>query len=316
MSISNKRRFIFWFALGALFIIFALSFLIKPVVVFLIKERIKKEWGAQSVIIKGSHLKIFYNIEFDDVQIHKQKDFDISFKELSISFNPWLVIVGSAPQLFLNDVTLINLMIDAKPLDFKLEHGEMHVNRHKKGALSISKIQSGNWILSDIKSVVIMSNKDFIFEPLAGHIYSGLFEGNIKLKLDDVLGYEGQIKLNNLSLADFINAFKLDDKTKVQGLMNGHLTINGRGGKLRTLNGDFSSDQQGGFVVIKDTRFLDHFAGQSNQSSVLLMESLKNYHYNTGNLRLSLDQGVALLEINLNGETGKRNFEIRLHDFL
>ncbi|MBF0505157.1 MAG: YdbH domain-containing protein [Candidatus Omnitrophica bacterium] len=314
-TLKNKRNIFPAFLILFLSFVLALTVLIKPIIIFYVKEQIKKSSGADKITIKDCHLKFLYYIAFDDVQIHKLKEFDISVKEFSVEVDPWRMIIGASPFHFISEARVSNLRLDAQASNFKLDNGNLMINREIPGVLSIDKVQSGNLILSKIRSTVVMDKQEIILQPLSGQIFSGYFDGNVRVAVQQDPPYSAQINFNSLDLADFVDAFNLNEKTKIQGRMAGHLELNGQGKDIRILNGNFSSGNQGGIVVIKDTRFLEHFAGQSNQSSELLMESLRNYHYNTGNLKLSMDQGVALLEINLNGETGKRNFQIRLHDF-
>jgi hypothetical protein len=45
------------------------------------------------------------------------------------------------------------------------------------------------------------------------------------------------------------------------------------------------------------------------------VESFKDYHYNTALMKLSFDKGNIILDVALEGEAGKRNLSIVLHDF-
>jgi len=162
---------------------------------------------------------------------------------------------------------------------------------------------------------VRLDKQKLFFKPLTGQMLNGLIDADINVRIEKEPEYSARFNFNNLDLAEFINAYHLGEKVNIQGLVAGHLVLKGRGKNLKILNGHFFSGRQGGNVIIKDTHFLKRFVTQSNQSADLLLESLKNYHYNTADIQLSLDQGTALLEINLNGETGKRNLQIRLHRF-
>jgi hypothetical protein len=47
----------------------------------------------------------------------------------------------------------------------------------------------------------------------------------------------------------------------------------------------------------------------------MLVESFKNYRYNTGILKLSLDKGNLIFDITLDGEAGRRKLDIVVHGF-
>lgn len=244
--------------MAASFLVLALvsALLIKPIIIFCVKEQIKKAMAADRVLIKDCHLQSFHPILFTDVQIHRQDGFDIAVREFSVAFNPRLMTV--------------DVRMDKQKLSFK---------------------------------------------PFSGQMLSGLMDGDIHVRIAEGPEYTGRFNFYDLDLAEFVNAFHLNEKAEIQGLLNGTVVLEGRGKNFKILNGHFSCGPQGGNVIIKDVRILKRFVTPSNQSANLLMESLKNYHYTTGDVELSLNQGAALLEIHLNGPAGRRNLQIRLHNF-
>jgi hypothetical protein len=93
------------------------------------------------------------------------------------------------------------------------------------------------------------------------------------------------------------------------------LTFKGAGHDIEILSGELSSFGSGGILVIKDTNFLQNMARKTNRSLNLLVENFKDYHYNIGTIKLLLDNGDLVLDSVLEGETGKRDINIVLHDF-
>ena len=256
-NLEDQNRIIYSIVVVSLSVLILISaLLIKPIIILCVKEQIKKAVGADRVSIRDCRLQFFHSIFFYDVQIHRQKDFDITAKEFSVGFNPWLMTVG-----------------------------------------------------------VRLDKQKVFFKPLTGQMLNGLMDGDISVTIEKEPEYTARFNFYNLDLADIVNAFNLNERAQIHGLLNGNLVLNGRGKNLKILSGHFSCQGQGGDVIIKDTQSLKRFATQSNQPADLLMESLKNYHYNAGDINLSMDQGTAVLEINLNGEAGKRNFQIRFHNF-
>jgi hypothetical protein len=81
------------------------------------------------------------------------------------------------------------------------------------------------------------------------------------------------------------------------------------------LSGNFSTLQPGGILVIKDDKFLKNLSRTTKQPLDILVESFKDYHYNTALMKLSFDKGNIILDVALEGEAGKRNLSIVLHDF-
>jgi hypothetical protein len=312
MKDKNKVPYLAFAVFFSLFVLISVL-LIKPIVVRCAKEKIKKTLGADEVFIGDCHLKFFHSISFYDVQVHKGKVFDITAKEFSVQFNPWLMILGFSPDHFIEELHLSNLAL--KSSDFELENGTLTINQKTSGLLLIDKIQLGRLIMYKIKSVVRLENQKLFFKPLTGQMLNGLMDGEISTILEKEPAYTARFNFNDIDLRNFVVAFELSKKVRIEGLLAGNLILDGKGKKVKILNGNLSSSRQGGIVIIKDVDFLKRFAAQSNQHADLVIESLKNYHYNVGDINLLMDQGAAALEIHLNGETGKRDFQIRLHNF-
>ena len=85
----------------------------------------------------------------------------------------------------------------------------------------------------------------------------------------------------------------------------------GKGAALTALSGDFAAADPGGILVIKDDTMLKNVAASSGQPLDLLMESFKNY--NKGLVKLGLAPDGIVFGIDMDGETGKRNFDIVWH---
>lgn len=126
--------------------------------------------------------------------------------------------------------------------------------------------------------------------------------------------YEGDIKFLNLGLETFTEDFKLGRKVQMSGSLSGNAVLKGRGRDIDILSGRLISSK-GGTLTIKDTAFLERIARSSGQSLDILVESFKNYHYNTGVIKLFLDKGDIILDAALDGEAGKRDLNITVHDF-
>jgi hypothetical protein len=94
------------------------------------------------------------------------------------------------------------------------------------------------------------------------------------------------------------------------------MTVTGRGADIHILDGDFSAVDPGGLLEIKNEEFLKNIARNSQQPLDIVIASFKDYHYNVGALRVALEKSDLVFDAALDGETGKRNINITLHDFL
>jgi hypothetical protein len=109
--------------------------------------------------------------------------------------------------------------------------------------------------------------------------------------------------------------FALNEKAGVSGKVSGFLKLRGDARKLDLIEGNLNSGKEGGILTIKDTKFLENLARSSGQALDLVVESFKNYRYNTGKTALFLEQNNLIFRVDLEGSAGKRSLNITLHDF-
>ena len=128
--------------------------------------------------------------------------------------------------------------------------------------------------------------------------------------------YSIHVTLSDLPLTDVVRAFKLEKKLDWQGSLSGEVNLSGEGQNIRILNGNFTAGDRGGMMVIKDTGFLENMARNSKLPVNIVVDSFKNYHYDKGMVKASLEPGnILVLDAALKGKAGKRNLKINLHNF-
>lgn len=199
---------------------------------------------------------------------------------------------------------------------FRLENSFLKINRkHGLGDFYIQKLQYDKFKVADIKSRVRLEDKNLFLDSLSAQTLNGQIGGDLSFKMDRDQEYLANLKFINLDVEKFVNDFNLNEKFQMSGRLGGSLFLNGRGANINILSGDLSATKSGGTLVIKDTEFLEKVARNSNQPLDIVVESFKNYRYNKGAIKLSLDKGDLILDVALDGETGKRNLNITVHDF-
>jgi len=197
----------------------------------------------------------------------------------------------------------------------KLNKGFLAANQKSPGEFNIEKIQYDKAKIEGIRSKIRLEGKNLFLENLSAKAFDGELQGDLALTLDKEPQYLGHIKAINLDLEKFAQDFNLKEKFQMSGKLVGELAFKGSGANVQILDGNFSTVEPGGRLTITDDKFLKNVAQNSGQSLDILVESFKDYHYNNGVMKLSLEQGNLILDIALNGEAGKRNLNIVLHNF-
>jgi len=196
------------------------------------------------------------------------------------------------------------------------ENGSLKINKDQDwGDIAVGSIQYNKVKIKNINGTASIDNNILSIKSLFAQIFDGQITGDGTLTIGQVPQYYVSLKFLNLDLEKFINDFELDEKFQMTGVLSGHLVLNGNGGDINILNGDFFMAEKGGTLIIKDTRFLENIARSSDQSFEILVESFKNYHYNNGKIKILLKQENLILDMVLDGEAGKRDLSITLHNF-
>jgi len=182
-----------------------------------------------------------------------------------------------------------------------------------QGSLNVETLSYDKASLSDIKGRISLQGKQFLLSGLAARTIDGTIEGEISADLGQEPQYFVDLKCANLAIENLIRDFKLKDKFDMSGRLSGTLKLEGAGAKINILGGDFSTLPPGGTLVITDTRAVEGVIKASRQPADLLVESLKNYRYNTGVMTLGIEGDTIILKIRLEGDAGKRSLDVAFH---
>ena len=214
-------------------------------------------------------------------------------------------------------IDYLNLKIDSlKKAEFQLQKAYLEINQMPSyGQLYIEQFKYNKVKIDKITSIAKLKDKSLFLGPLTADVFGGSIEGEIRFEIEKNGKYFMYLKFKDLDLNTLVNDFNLNEKVQINGRLDGAVTLKGIGLQINVLDGDFTTAEPGGTLTIKDTGFLEKIARNSNQPLDILVESFKDYHYNNGVMRLSLEGDNLILVIDLEGETGKRNLNIIVHNF-
>ncbi|TAN60771.1 hypothetical protein EPN16_04575 [bacterium] len=267
-----------------LFLCFSLiaiiAFCARPLAVHFVKQYLKNIFPASAVSIGACGIRPLSLIAFSDVEIRDGGRFGIKLKQADIRYRPVSLLKGN-----------VFLFFQGLDCDF----GKLRL----RGCRGRVAFRPGRADLD-------LSSCD---------IFGGKISGSAELGLNGSLAYSSELSLSGINPDDFIKDFELGEKFRMSGNLSGAVRIEGKGDGLEILNGSLLAAQPGGTLVITDRSFLENISRASGQSFEMLVESFRNYRYNTGILKLSLDKGNLIFDITLDGEAGRRKLDIVAHDF-
>lgn len=237
---------------------------------------------------------------------------DLNTADLSVE-----AIVDTRLNLSARSIDYLNLkmssfsMRGAQAEDCAVEFG----HRPQQGQFSVSLLKYDKLTLTKIEGNLKLENNLLSAYGVTAEALSGTLEFDLGLELGQEPRYSVGMRCAGLDIEKFIQDFNLREKFSMTGKLSGNLKLNGKTGTMEILQGSFSSLAPGGTLVIRDTGFLENIARGAHQGVSVLVETFKDYRYTTGVISAGLEGDSILLKINLEGDTGKRDFDLILHNF-
>lgn len=237
---------------------------------------------------------------------------DLNFKDLKLK-------ASISVELNLRNrlIEYVDLKVDTIAGNgFYLKGGSLKaVQMSPSEGLSIGQIEYGKFKVKEIHAEARLEDKNLFLSSLFADSLGGKIHGDLNLRIDKDIQYAADLKFINLDGEIFVKEFDLGEKFSLSGRLRGKIALEGRGAELETMRGDFNADEPGGVLSIRDRRYLEDIARNSSQPLDVLIESFTNYRYNTGLIKLYLDRKDLVTDILLNGEAGKFNLTVTIHDF-
>jgi len=316
LNIEIKKEPLYAFGAGRIDFNFAPSSILKGRIlkVTLGDVAVKIDPAGSSILELNKHLKLgsgkapfsVGNLELSNLS------FDLNSKEFNAKAR-----LSSIIDLKNLEIKQIDLGVDAlDSFGLVIENASLKAGQHPSiGALDIAKVKYDKAVISQIKANARLQGCNLILYSLSAKLLNGDLKGNLSLGLDKEGEYRGELEFINLDMENFVKDFELQEKFQLSGKLSGYVKFKGRGQDIQVIDGNLSVNEDGGMLTISDTQYLEGLARNSGRSLDILVESFKNYHYNKARLVLSIDSGDLIFNADLEGESGKRNLTVVLHDF-
>ncbi len=235
-------------------------------------------------------------------------DLNVQFKDLQVAGK-----FSAAVDLTQQTVNSLHLNFDTlKYRALNFENVLLWATRsNNRGEFTAVKILYDKVAVTKMNSSVRFENKDLIFYDLSAKVFDGNIKGDAVLRLAVVPEYQARLQFSGLDISRFVEDFELKNKFMMTGKAIGNIQLQGQGMVIKVLGGEFMTDSVGGRLIIKDVSFLDKMPYRSSVDG--LVESVQDYYYHTGSAKLSLQDQGLVADIHLEGEQGKRDFNIMLH---
>jgi hypothetical protein len=181
---------------------------------------------------------------------------------------------------------------------------------------TVKTITCGDAVVKGVTGKLVLDDKGVLLDGLSGSAFKGKMKGEASVGLGEDGKFSAALDFAGLDLGTFVKDFKLEEKVDITGTMKGGLRVAGAGTGFTDISGEFTADIPGGVLTIKDKTFLENMAKRTGYEMDMLMENFSRYVYNKGGMKVGFNGRDISLDIEMEGEAGKRTLNVVLHDII
>ena len=182
------------------------------------------------------------------------------------------------------------------------------------GTFECAKVSYDKARMMNLKAVARLKGRAIALDGLSADLFGGKVSGNATLALSATAPHELILKAGEVDVDKMLGELDISKKIRMTGIVSGDLTADIRAGLLTSLKGVFAASKEGGTLTIVDDKILETIAERTKQPLDIIRNSFKDYRYTSGTVGLALEKGSVILDIALEGDKGKRNVSVILHD--
>ncbi len=210
------------------------------------------------------------------------------------------------------DVTLPSL----KRGDLSLENARFRTGADGKGELGVATVSRKELRVTAISAKATLSPGKLDLTALDAAFAGGKVTGSAEIRFETPVRYTANLSVRGLDLAALGTQLDIGRKVGLGGSVDGEILLEGDAADVRRFTGKLRGTAKGGDVVIRDRATLEALAKNVRQPIELVESAFQEYHFDTAGAALALEGDDLGLEIHLDGAKGKRDLEIKLHNFL
>ena len=257
--------------------------------------------------IEAEHFEVKkHRNAFDGLELSGEGRALIKFSTLSLLKDPVLALREA--HIFMKNLHFSGLAADGISVEvFKNRSGNYLDSHLEIKTLSFRQTES-----RDLKGRFKVGRDFILFDDIDGLALGGRVSCGGRL----VFGKNGwaldlKVHLDRIGMMDLLKAFQAGKGVKASGVFSGDVTMTLEKGVLRNLKGELNSIGGGEFIVA-DMSLLDKNLN-GTQGANIVVENLKNYHYDIGNIQIQKEDRDIRMNILLQGQAGSRSLEVIWH---
>lgn len=173
-------------------------------------------------------------------------------------------------------------------------------------------VSQGEKMVQDIRGVFMIDVQTIASSSLEARLAGGTAAASVLIRYKEKGSpFSADVAFKDIRLKDIIKAVEAQKKIEADGVFSGPVKIVVRWGKLQHLEGQLVSTTGGRFSV-KDTSLIDPSLLKEKTVNIVI-ENLKDYHYDIGKVFVGQEGGDIKLRLLLEGSGGQRDVDLYWH---
>lgn len=194
-------------------------------------------------------------------------------------------------------------------------NGVLEASSGSAGRFNIEKLSAGKLIISGITADASLENNSIGLTDLSALLFGGSVTGSAYVSVPAGMAYQASIRVSRMDMAAVISDLDLTERLEVSGALEGAAGIEGSAAGYTNLWADLAARAPGGVLNIRDQRVIDMIAQSSGQARDLISRSFTDYRYDRAQAQVHTEGNKLVLDVEFEGEGGKRTLRAVLHDF-
>lgn len=241
------------------------------------------------------------------------KGLSINGERLHVRFSVWGLLSRSPLAVKKADIMMREAVLGAfSSRNIRISAVKNVTGKYLDVGLSVDSAVMRDAKVKRVKGVLRIFPSSIAIDGLSVEAVGGVLNFSGELSLASLpLTADLKVSAANVEMGKFMEALGMAKRVEASGLFNGDIRIALKGSVLTRLEGGLTSLTGGKFIIL-DTSLMDKSLAQG-QAANIVIENLRNYHYDIGYITLSNEGQAARAGIKLEGKTGARNLDIVLH---
>ncbi|MBN1527174.1 MAG: YdbH domain-containing protein [Candidatus Omnitrophica bacterium] len=239
----------------------------------------------------------------------------LSHATFSVRTNDVRLRAALSLEIKARSIERIDAKIEAFDRDaLSVKNARIKIASNGAGTFECAKVSYDKARIADLKAAAGIKERTIILDGLSADLFGGKVSGNATVALNTAAPHELILEARSLDVDKMLGELDISKRIRMTGIVSGDLDLKLKGPALTSLKGTFAASQEGGTLVIVDEKILEAVAERTKQPLDIIKQSFQDYRYTSGTVGLTLEKGSVILDIALDGDKGKRNISVILHD--